>query len=224
MSKIAIITGASRGIGLALTNKMLANNYVVIATSRNGKIPYLEHNNLFPMILDLKDKNSIHEFTNLVTKQFKKVDILINNAGIGPDLGSFSPEPNTFEETFKVNVSGTVFLTESLIPIIKNNGKIVNVSSKMGSIEGTENFDSVAYRMSKSALNMYTKILSNRLKSEINVAAIDPGWVKTEIRLSNLENAPLTPTESAQNIYNFIISNFKSGTYWDTVNNKLHNW
>ena len=123
-----------------------------------------------------------------------------------------------------MNVNGTVFLTESLIPIIENEGKIVILSSKMGSIASTEAFDSVAYRMSKSALNMYTKILSNRLMGKIQVAAIDPGWVKTEIRASNLENAPLTPEESAENIYGFIRGNFKSGTFWDTNNDKPHSW
>lgn len=224
MSKIAVITGASRGIGLALTKKMLDNGYTVIGTSRNGKIDAIKHDNLYSMALDVKEENSIQEFAKSVAKQFQKIDILINNAGIGPDLGASLPDSTTFEETFKVNASGTVFLTESIISLIKKEGKIVTVTSKMGSIAAVESSDSVAYRMSKSALNMYTKILAIRLKDSINVAAIDPGWVKTEIRLSNLENAPLTPKESANNIYKFITSNFKSGSYWDTVNNKLHNW
>lgn len=224
MTKIAVITGANRGIGLALTEKMLDNGYTVIGTSRNGKIDAIKHNKLFPMVLDVTQENSIQEFTKMVKEQFKEINILIDNAGIGPDLGSHFPERSTFEDTFKVNVNGTVFLTESLLPLIQNEGKIVIISSKMGSIAAVESFDSVAYRMSKSALNMYTKILSNRLMGKISVAAIDPGWVKTEIRHSNLENAPLTPKESAENIYKFISSNFKSGTYWDTVNSKLHNW
>ncbi len=224
MKKIAVITGASKGIGLALAKKMLNNGYIVVGTSRNGEIDAMEHENLYPMALDVKKENSIQEFTESVTKQFKEINILIDNAGIGPDLGTNYPESNTFEDTFKVNVNGTVFLTESLIPMIKKDGKIVIISSKMGSIAETDGFDSVAYKMSKSALNMYTKILSNRLMGKIFVAAIDPGWVKTEIRPSNLINAPLTPKVSADNIYKFITSNFKSGSYWDTVNNKLHHW
>ena len=224
MNKIAVITGASKGIGLTLAIKMLNTGYAVIGTSRDGKIDAIDHDNFYPMALDVKKGISIDEFTKSVTERFQEINILVNNAGIGPDLGANFPDTNSFEETFKVNVTGTVFLTERLIPIIKNEGKIIIVSSKMGSIAATEGFDSVAYRMSKSALNMYTKVISNRLKGKIDVAAIDPGWVKTEIRLSNLENAPLTPKESAENIYKFITSNFKSGSYWDTVNNKLHNW
>ena len=224
MNKIAVITGASRGIGLALAKKMLNSGYIVIGSSRDGNIDTINHDNFYPMALNLKEEKSIKEFANAVSERFKEINILINNAGIGPDLGNDRPDKNTFEETFKVNVNGAVFLTERLIPIIKKNGKIVMLSSKLGSIASTEAFDSVAYKMSKSALNMYTKILSNRLEGKVQVAAIDPGWVKTEIRLSNLENAPLTPEESAENIYRFIASSFKSGAYWDTVNDKLHNW
>lgn len=224
MKNTAVITGASRGIGLALAKKMLNNGYIVVGTSRDGTIEAIDHDNFYPMTLNLKDKNSIKEFANLVTERIRGINILINNAGVGPDLGNDLPDPDTFEETFKVNVNGTVFLTEQLIPKVIKNGKIVMISSKLGSIASTEAFDSVAYKMSKSALNMYTKILSIRLSRIISVAAIDPGWVKTEIRASNLIHAPLTPKESAENIYRFITSNYKSGTYWDTVNNKMHNW
>ena len=101
---------------------------------------------------------------------------------------------------------------------------ILNVSSKMGSLDVCELTDSVAYRMSKSALNMYTKILSNRLKGKIRVASIHPGWVKTTIIESNMKNGRLTPKESADNIYNFIKSNFNNGTYWNSENESELLW
>lgn len=224
MNKIAIITGASKGIGLALAKKMLSNGFTVIGTCRDGKISAIEHKNLISVKLDLKDKSSIEEFSKFVAERFNKINILINNAGIGPDLGKSNPEYESFENTFKVNVNGTVFLTESLLPHIENKGKIIIISSKLGSITNVEDAYSVAYRMSKSALNMYTKILSNRLKNSIFITAIDPGWVKTEIRISNLKNAPLTPKESAENIYTYITSEFESGTLWDTVHGKKHHW
>ncbi len=91
------------------------------------------------------------------------------------------PDEKSFDSTFDVNVKGTVFFTEAIIDMIKINGKLLNVSSKMGSVDYCERTDSVAYRMSKSALNMYTKILSNRYKNSIKVASIHPGWVKTTI-------------------------------------------
>ena len=95
---------------------------------------------------------------------------------------------------------------------------ILNVSSKMGSLEGCKLTDSVAYRMSKSALNMYTKVLTNKLNDEIKVAAIHPGWVKTTIIESNIKNGRLTPRQSAENMFRFIESNFRNGMFWDSEN------
>lgn len=224
MKKTVIITGASQGIGLALTQKMLDEGYTVIGTSRHGVIDAVQHDNLHAMTLDITDMKSIQAFSEAVKAEFNTVNMLVDNVGVGPDLGDTHPDTHTFETTFKVNVNGTVFLTEAIIPMLQKEGKIVILSSRMGSIAVTETSDSVAYRMSKSALNMYTKLLSNRLVGEISVAAVDPGWVKTEIRLSNLKNAPLTPQESAGNIYEFISSNFKTGIYWDSKNKTTHNW
>lgn len=224
MKKTVIITGASQGIGLALTQKMLNEGYTIIGTSRHGVINTIKHDNLHAMALDVTDIKSIQAFSEAVKAEFNTVNMLVDNAGVGPDLGATHPEIHTFETTFKVNVNGTVFLTEAIIPMLQKEGKIVILSSRMGSIAVTETSDSVAYRMSKSALNMYTKLLSNRLAGEISVAAIDPGWVKTEIRMSNLKNAPLTPQESASNIYEFISSDFQTGIYWDSKNKTTHNW
>ena len=146
------------------------------------------------------------------------IDILINNAGIGPDLDTYIPQKESFNLTFDVNVTGTVFFTEPLIELIGENGIILNVSSKMGSLDVCELTDSVAYRMSKSALNMYTKILKNRLKDKIKVASIHPGWVKTTIIESNLKNGRLTPEQSADNIFEFLTNEFESGTFWNSEN------
>lgn len=218
MKKIALITGASKGIGKALTEKMLNENYVVIGTSRNGIIKGIEHKNLYSLKLDLSDSSSIERAHKEIFSNFNHINMLINNAGIGPDLNTYIPEKNSFNQTFEVNVSGTVFFTEPLIKLIHHNGIILNVSSKMGSLDVCKLTDAVAYRMSKSALNMYTRILSNRLKDKIKVAAIHPGYVKTTILESNLKNGRLTPKQSADNIFDFISSEFKSGTFWDSEN------
>ena len=79
----------------------------------------------------------------------------------------------------------------------------------MGSIAVCELTDAVAYMMSKSALNMYTKILSNRLNGKLRVVAIHPGWVKTTLAESNMTNGRLIPNSSAENIYRFINSDLK---------------
>ena len=216
MKKTVLITGASKGIGSALAKKMLSKDYFVIGTSRSGKFEDFSDENFYALALDLTDPVSIHNAHEKILAKFYHLDIFINNAGIGPDLGKTEPEIDSFIKTFEVNVSGTVLFTEQLINLISENGMILNISSRMGSIESCESTDSVAYRMSKSALNMYTKILTNRLGDNIKVASIHPGWVKTTIRESNLINGTLTPEESAENIYNFINSDFKTGTFWNS--------
>ncbi|MGH1384572.1 SDR family NAD(P)-dependent oxidoreductase [Kordia sp.] len=216
MKKIALITGASKGIGFALTEKLLNENFFVIGTSRSGKFENLESENFYPLKLDLSNTESIKAAHKEIFSNFKHLDFLINNAGIGPDLGTYIPEKESFNQTFDVNVTGTVFFTEPLIELINENGIILNVSSKMGSLDVCELTDSVAYRMSKSALNMYTKILTNRLKGKIKIASIHPGWVKTTIIESNLKNGRLTPEESADNIWEFLINEFESGTFWNS--------
>jgi len=218
MNKIALITGASKGIGRALAQKLLNKNFFVIGINRSGQINGFEKENFYALELDHTKQSSIENAQKKIFEKFKQIDILINNAGIGPDLNTFSPEWNSFNLTFDVNVTGTVFFTEKLIERITENGIILNVSSKMGSIDTCVLTDAVAYRMSKSALNMYTKILTNRLKNKIKVASIHPGWVKTTIVESNMANGRLTPEESAENIFDFIKSDFKSGTFWNSEN------
>lgn len=214
MDKTVLITGASRGIGFALTKVFLENDYKVIGTSRSGVIENLTHPNLAVIRLDLADMSSIKSASEILAKDYNRIDILVNNAGIGPDLDFLLPEEETFKRTFEVNVTGTVFLTESLIDKVSIGGKIVNISSKMGSMEMCIRTDSVAYRMSKSALNMYTKILSNRLQGRQKVASVHPGWVRTTLAKSSV-NGRLSPEEAADKIFDFIESNFKTGIFWN---------
>lgn len=224
MNKIVLITGASRGIGYALTKKMLNENFFVIGTSRDGKIKGIKNEKLYSIALDLSNPISIENAHKELIGKFKHIDILINNAGIGPDLDTSYPDKESFTKTFDVNVTGTVFFTEPLISLIPKNGILLNVSSKMGSLEECNRTDSVAYRMSKSALNMYTKIVANRLKNKVNVAAIHPGWVKTTIAEDNIINGLFSPEESAEKIFQFLNTNFSSGTYWDTETETNLDW
>lgn len=223
MIKTAFITGASRGIGFALSKCFIENGYKVIGTSRTGEIPNISHNNFEVMKLDLSDMASIKELSQLVDQQKLKIDILINNAGIGPDLDYTKPEEKTFERTFEVNVTGTVFFTEALSRNIIKAGKIINISSKMGSIKLCTQTDSVAYRMSKTALNMYTKILTNRLLGQQTVASVHPGWVRTTIAKSNVHGR-LTAKESALKIFEFILSDFETGIFWNVETISKMEW
>lgn len=223
MNKRILITGASKGIGLALAKLFLEHDYHVIGTSRNGKIEGLIHPHLDVVKLDLSDSASIANAVKTIKENYA-LDILINNAGIGPDLDTSLPEEKTFQQTFQVNVTGTVFFTESLLEIMREDGKVINISSIMGSLEKCRRSDSVAYRMSKSALNMYTKILSNRLKGQLKVAAVHPGWVRTTIAKANITEGRLSPEESAAKIFDFVTGNFETGMFWDIESQSVIGW
>jgi NAD(P)-dependent dehydrogenase (short-subunit alcohol dehydrogenase family) len=222
MSKTILMTGTSQGIGHALTKLLLINGYSVIGTSTTG-IDNINENNYKSCSLDLSNLDSIAAFEKNFQSDNIKIDILINNAGIGPDLDFELPEEISFKKTFDVNVTGTTFFTEQMLQYLNVGGKIINISSKMGSIDICEKNDSVAYRMSKAALNMYTKILSNRLEGKQFVASVHPGWVRTNISKSNI-NGRLSPEESAQKIFEFITSDFKTGIFWNVETEAECTW
>jgi NAD(P)-dependent dehydrogenase (short-subunit alcohol dehydrogenase family) len=222
MSKTILITGTSQGIGHALTKLLLINGYRVIGTNTTG-IDNINENNYKSFSLNLANFDSIAAFENNFQLDNINIDILINNAGIGPDLDFDLPEETSFKKTFDVNVTGTTFFTEQMLQYLNIGGKIVNISSKMGSVDVCEKSDSVAYRMSKAALNMYTKILSNRLEGKQLVASVHPGWVRTNIAKSNV-NGRLSPEESAQKIFQFITSDFKTGTFWNVETEAECTW
>jgi NAD(P)-dependent dehydrogenase (short-subunit alcohol dehydrogenase family) len=222
MSKIILLTGTSQGIGHALTKLLLFNGYRVIGTNTTG-IDNINDNNYKSFALDLSNLDSIAAFEKNFQLDNIKIDILINNAGIGPDLDFELPEKISFQKTFDVNVTGTTFFTEQMLQHLNIGGKIVNISSKMGSVDVCEKSDSVAYRMSKAALNMYTKILSNRLEGKQLVASVHPGWVRTNIAKSNV-NGRLSPEESAQKIFQFITSDFKTGIFWNVETEAESTW
>lgn len=215
MNQTVLVTGASRGIGLALAKKLLAKEYTVIGTSRSGVIDSIKHKNFHPLALDVTRIESIEESHKKIFDRFDQIDCVINNAGMGPDLDQLIPDAVSFNSTFEVNVKGVVLFTEPLLERISERGSVLVISSKMGSIKQCTAFDSVGYRVSKSALNMYTKILANRLPS-IKIAAVHPGYVKTEISETALLHGRLTPEQSAENILNFMESDFKSGIFWDS--------
>jgi NAD(P)-dependent dehydrogenase (short-subunit alcohol dehydrogenase family) len=222
--KTALVTGANAGIGLALTRKLLKEGYRVIGTSRSGKIDQIQDENLIVLTLDLTDQQQIEQAHRAVAEQVKQIDLFINNAGVGFDLGTYEPEIKSFQDTFAVNVTGLVFFTEPLLKLIPKGGQIINISSKMGSIELCTGADSVAYRMSKAALNMYSKILANRLASKsITVLTLHPGWVQTNISKDN-SMAPMTTQDSATEIYKIISGRKANGSYWNAATQDALPW
>ena len=221
-NKVVLITGANSGIGNALAKKLIAENYFVIGTSRNGKIENIDSESLFVVELDLTNQESIDNANSLIRNNYIGIDILVNNAGIAPDLDKNEPDLESLRSTFETNVFGLVHFTETILDLVNPNGKILNISSIMATLSMISKSDSTAYRMSKSALNMYTKTLSSRLKiKNINVNSIHPGWVNTKL---STEGAPLTTEFSANGIFKLIESEMETGTFWDAEFQKEMLW
>jgi len=211
-NKNAIITGANRGIGLALTHKLLHEGYNVIGTSRSGKIDGLEDENLSVIQLDVTDKGSVTKAIEQISKVTKKIDLLVNNAGVAPDIFAAEPEVDSFDSTFAANVNGTVFFTEPLLPFMSEGAQIVFISSNMGL---TKNLapNGPAYRMTKAAINTYAIMLAQRLaERNIRVTPMHPGWVQTRLGGSK---APFTPEQAADGLFNGIKENTESGKFWN---------
>jgi len=215
--KTVLITGINRGIGEALAQKFLSKDYSVIGTYRSDKST-IENKNLFALELDLSSGESISACVKEITGLGKNIDILINNAGVLLDEEETSVIPEKLRKTLAINLIGTIDFTEKIIPLINKSGHIVNISSTAGSLEkaggasGHYPYHYPSYKISKAALNMYTRTLALRLeKSEITVSSVHPGWVKTEM---GGQEAAISAEEAADGIYKVAISNPETGQFW----------
>ncbi|HAO64469.1 TPA: hypothetical protein DCQ44_00620 [Candidatus Taylorbacteria bacterium] len=212
--KNVLITGISKGIGKALAQKFLKEGFFVFGTATNGGVDFTD-NNLSVIQLELTSKESIDACASTILQSGKKIDILINNAGGLFDEDDTVVVADKLRKTLEVNLIGPIDLTEQILSAINSGGHIVNLSSTAGSLSlvGHEShFEGhyPAYKISKAAVNMYTRTLALRLK-DIIVSSVHPGWVKTNMGGSD---ADVTPEEAAENIFKLAISNPETGQFW----------
>lgn len=225
--KTIFITGIGKGIGKALAAKFLAEGHFVIGTYRDSEPEAQE--NLAAIPLDLADGKSIERCVAAVEKIGRKMDILINNAGVVKDEEETHVIIEKLRDTLEVNLIGTVDLTERLLPFVAQGGHIINISSSAGSLTDSDfetsshyPFHYPAYKISKAALNMYTRTLAMNLKHEgadIIVSSVHPGWVRTEM---GGEDADISPEEAAEDIFRFSLSRPSTGGFW--YRGKLFAW
>ena len=217
--KTGIITGCSRGIGFATVDLLTDNNIKVIGTSTSGSCS-ISKPNFECYSLNLAESKSIEKFINIIGN--RKIDFLINNAGVLLEKWNESAiNLEYLRQTFDVNLFGTIELTEKLIRNFNKNGQIINITSDWGSFSEM-NFDKFQphYKMSKSALNMYTKLLAKRLeKQNVIVSSLDPGWTQTDMGGSD---ATRKPKEVANDIMNLLNKSPESGNFWHQ--GKIRKW
>jgi NAD(P)-dependent dehydrogenase (short-subunit alcohol dehydrogenase family) len=208
-----LITGANRGLGLALTREYLArgDQYRVLACCRRpASAPELEQlraahpKNLRILRLEVGLGRAAKATAEAAADLIPRLDVLINNAGLAPgdpaDTLADLDLPNA-REAFNINAIGPVRVTRAFLPLLRRRGagaKVVNISSGLGSLtkEGDPGDNPwYIYAATKAALNKFTRLMARELGAEgMIVVAITPGWVRTDMGGSN---ADLSPEESA---------------------------
>ena len=201
--RVAVVTGANRGLGLEACRQLAARGLTVVLTSRDaGKgeraaerlriegLPVRAHK------LDVTQPEQVSELARFVEHELGRVDVLVNNAGVALDPSDGDPSGggtdaasvlmarlSVLRATMDTNVYGPLLLCQALVPLMRSNGygRIVNVSSGMGQLSEM-NGRWPAYRISKVSLNALTRILADELAgTNILVNSVCPGWVRTDM-------------------------------------------
>lgn len=204
MSKIALVTGAAKGIGLETARQLAQQGIHVFVGARDlnkseaaAAVLRAEGLPVEGLALDVTSAADIFNAAYVLESRFGRLDILINNAGVLLDEGGFGVNTTlsvplvTVRETFDSNFFGVIALTQAMLPLLRKSeaGRIVNVSSILASLTLHATPDSpiygskaFAYNVSKTALNGYTVHLAHALRdTAIKVNSAHPGWVKTDM-------------------------------------------
>jgi NAD(P)-dependent dehydrogenase (short-subunit alcohol dehydrogenase family) len=210
-NRIALVTGANKGIGFEIARGIARSGALVLVGARNVQRGEAAANRLvaegfdaIPIRVDLLDAASVATAAATIEAEYGRLDSLVNNAGIA-DFADAGPDATSLEivrRTFETNFFGTFTVTQAMLPLLCKSeaGRIVNVSSTLGSL--TLNGDSflqgrrfLGYNASKAALNMLTVQIAAELKARNIVAnSVCPGYVKTDL---NGHQGHLTPAEGA---------------------------
>jgi NAD(P)-dependent dehydrogenase (short-subunit alcohol dehydrogenase family) len=208
MDRVALVTGANRGIGLGVARRLALRGFTTVLGARDlqkgeeaASLLRQGGLKLIPVQLDVTEQQSIEAAKRLVEEQFGKLDVLVNNAAILCDEWERAENANldTVREAFETNTLGAWRMCQAFISLLRKSehARIVNVSSESGSLTvmggGTP-----GYSVSKAALNALTRMLADELRaSRVLVNSVCPGWVATEM---GGPDAPRTVEEGAASV------------------------
>ncbi|CAM3312800.1 SDR family NAD(P)-dependent oxidoreductase [Occultella aeris] len=235
----ALVTGATRGLGLATSRALARTGARVLIAGRARTVTEQVVDGLrqegldaHAVQLDVTSPDSIQAAVKQVERRHGHIDVLVNNAGILPEATDATEhqfgDPYLFRTTFETNLFGAVAVTEAFLPLLRRStaGRIVNVSSTMGSLHDQENPDSAyyqtvvpAYQSSKAALNSVTISLAKTLAdTHIKVTSVCPGFVQTDLTPFSREVAPTTAEQAARVVVTAatLPADAKSGTFIDS--------
>jgi NAD(P)-dependent dehydrogenase (short-subunit alcohol dehydrogenase family) len=193
-STIALVTGATRGLGLVTVRRLAELGWTVLLGARDAArgaaaAKELDGLDVRPVPIDVTSEESVAGAVALVDEQFGRLDVLVNNAGIaGARVGAVDAGPDELRAVYETNVFGPVRVTQAFLPLLRRSAapRVVMVSSGMGSMGRTSDpervessFTSLPYPSSKAALNMINTQYARELP-EFRINAADPGYTATE--------------------------------------------
>ncbi len=212
---VALVTGASRGIGAAIASKLTELGATVYGTARN---PSDVSDNLRPVRLDVTEEADIGSAIDRLKYEAERMDILVNNAGIGGPAGPIGESTTGgIDRVLDTNLRGPILLTKHALDLLleRDGGRVVNISSTGGQFSGEADRWRGAYSLSKSGLNGLTVQLEAAYGDDGLIAnAASPGWVRTDL---GGPEAPRTPEKGAETPV--WLARFKpespSGKFWE---------
>lgn len=224
MSKVALVTGANKGIGFAAAHELAKQGFHVLVAARDTErgeeaAAKIKADGLDAdfLTLDVTDEDSIRAAALEIGENFGGLDVLVNNAAINDgesDVRELSIEK--LQRVLETNVYGPLLVTQAFWPLLERgeDARVINVSSGMGRLHDMKN-DQPAYSLSKTALNALTRQFADLGAGEngakISVNSICPGWVKTDM---GGQEAPRTPAQGASIIVKLAtMENPPSGGY-----------
>ncbi|WFE70625.1 SDR family oxidoreductase [Halomonas sp. M1] len=219
MKSTVVITGANRGVGLALAEYYVDAGWRVLGVCRQSSeelVRVADH------VFDGIDVTHPHDVARLAEAlNGQTVDLLINNAGLLRDEALGSVDFDSIREQMEINAYAPLRVVEALLPTLKKGSKIANITSRMGSIADNDSGGRYGYRASKAALNAFGKSLAMDLKPQgIAVAQLHPGYVQT--RMVNFGGL-ISPEEAALGIAARIeaLTLENSGGFWHSNGESL---
>lgn len=203
--KYALVTGGNKGIGFAICQGLLKAGFEVILAARSldkAKAAIdIQSSQIHPLVLDVADDDSIHHAVAAAQRDFRHIDVLINNAGIYPDEGVniLTIDRNLLVQAMQTNTFGSIQTAQAFLPLLEKAAaaRIINVSSGYGALDGLS-ANVPSYCLSKLALNGATIMLAEALQSKgIAVYAMCPGWVRTDMGGASATRSPEQGADTA---------------------------
>lgn len=217
--KTAVITGANRGIGLAMAQQLSEQGWEIIGICRSDSEELEAIASMVISGIDVTQPEQIQQVTKILGGT--KVDLLINNAGLLQDEKLGEIDFDSIREQFEINTIAPLMVTEALLPNMSQGSKVALITSRMGSISDNGSGGRYGYRASKAALNAFGKSLAIDLKDQgIAVGLLHPGYVQT--RMVNF-GGHITPEEAAEGLLARIdeLNLENTGGFWHSNGEQL---